>query len=740
MLRVLLVQTQDQSAQFLARFFKERGDVVASTVDLGKAATFISEFKPDLMMLDLHFQGNEWITFLRIVRLEYPDLKIIITNKYPDLQREMRAREQGVKVFVRYPFTQYWLNRGLKSLNLPATMDHRPDRVDYSRALPAFRIPVRVKITLPYLILTLVVALGSAYMVSRMIMQTARQRFYSQLADSRIQASNWMVRREDGLLNSLRLIANTQGVAGTIERSDSEGLRKLVLPLLVNSNDEVVQILDLNGASVFSALRKPGSQTGEYQFSRGDDSLGRTPFVRSLLEGKSDKEGDKFSGLVTNPGESYFYVGGPVFSSAGKQVGVLLIGNTLEELSQNMQSEILSQVTFYDSDGEPLASTLFTGKESFPVGRLQVSQVMTDPSANSLMRSLGVNGDNYLELLGAWEVRGGQKVGVLGVALPQTFLTSASRVVPWEIFVVVAVGILLVIGVGVFLASVITSPIQRLVAASNQVSQGNLDVKVDVKGADEVSALAQSFNQMVTGLQEGVIYRDILGHAVSPDMRDQLREAFSSGSVKLEGQEAVGTILFSDIRGFTSLAEQVEPTRVFDWLNEYFSQLTPMVNNFGGVVNQFDGDSMLAFFGILPAVLMPQESAVAACRAGLEIIKAVDELNSRRSRRGEPPLITGIGINTGVMIAGGLGTSDRLHYTIIGETVNTTQRLESMTRELYPGNGVLISHATYTALGSYVSEFKVEALGRRFVKGGIDRLLVYRLLPLKAETEVRVML
>jgi adenylate cyclase len=96
-------------------------------------------------------------------------------------------------------------------------------------------------------------------------------------------------------------------------------------------------------------------------------------------------------------------------------------------------------------------------------------------------------------------------------------------------------------------------------------------------------------------------------------------------------------------------------------------------------------------------------------------------------QRGDPPLVTGIGIHTGVVIAGGLGTSDRLHYTIIGDTVNSAQRLEGLTRELMDDTGALISQSTYAALGEQQSKYQLEPMGEHSVRGKAERLMVYRL-------------
>jgi adenylate cyclase len=346
---------------------------------------------------------------------------------------------------------------------------------------------------------------------------------------------------------------------------------------------------------------------------------------------------------------------------------------------------------------------------------------------SSQTRDLTISKTAYTEILAPWEARSGVDMGVMGVSLAKAFLVRTSQVTTVEIFILMVVAIVLVTVVGLYLANLITRPLLRLVSASSEVAQGNLEIKVDASGDDEVAVLGQSFNYMVAGLQEGSIYRDLLGRSVSPEVREQLRQTFTSGNLRLEGQEAVATVLFTDIRSFTTLSEKVDPATVFQWLNEYFGQLVPIVSNHGGVVNKFDGDAMLAFFGTLPRMLSPKQSALAACEAAREVQQAIEHFNDQRRLRGEPLLVTGIGVHTGVLIAGGLGTSDRIHYTIIGDTVNTTQRIENLTREVFEGSGILVSQTTFAALGEHQSSFSFEPLGFYQVKGKREPLQVHRL-------------
>lgn len=753
-LRVVLIQSEMQTAQPLTRFFSQRGDEVWQSWELGKAWELVTQVKPDLILMDLHIAGAEWVPFLRRLRQTLPGTRVIMTNKYPDLQREILAREQNVHVFLRQPFSARWIEQALNRLEeapglrqKPGTNGHAVESggtVDLSGDAVSspggttgtvavrqpmargVRIPVRAKITLPYLLLVLVFALAGAYLVSRVVLESVQDRFLNQLIATGKQSAAWMVREEDRMLSTLRLIANMQGIAEAAQAGDAQALRRLVLPLAVNAGEEAVEILNVDGLGVLSMRRDPGAP--EFTYTQGDARFTTLPFVRQVLARNMDDQGDKFAGTASLPGGEVFYVSGPILDANGELAGVVLVGKSLASIAREMHAETLGEITLYTAGGQPLASTLVSGLDTSQLGGDLAAQINQNGASSTFTRDLTAASVAYTELLGPWETRAAPQ-GILGVALAQAYLVRTSRVTQIQIFAIVSVGILLVLLVGLYLANLITRPLLRLVRASGQVAQGNLEVKVDASGDDEVAVLAQSFNYMVAGLQEGSVYRDLLGRTVSPEVREQLRQTFTSGNLRLEGQQAVTTVLMTDIREFTQISEKVDPATVFQWLNEYFAQIVPVVAEHGGVVNKFDGDAMLAFFGILPRMLSPRESAGAACQAAVDILQAVERLNQLRASRGEPPLITGVGVNTGVVMAGGLGTSDRLHYTIIGDTVNTAQRIESLTRDLYDCDGALISEATYFALGEEPRPYVITPLGERFVKGKSDPLVVYQIRP-----------
>ncbi len=730
--KVLLVQTQPQAARFLARFFTERGDDVTSVLDLGQAATQLAQYKPDLMVLDLHFPGDEWQMFLRILRVEYPDLKIIVTSKYPDVEREMKAQEIGVKVFVRQPFTLYWLNKALETVGMPMQKERLPEvesRQTSASEVKAgqVRMPMRLKIILPLIALTLLFAIVGAYIISQVILRAAQSRFETQLVDSGIQAADWMVRQEERMLETLRLTANSQGVASLTQNGDAEALRDLLLPVAVNTDEEAIEVLNADGVSVLSIHKLPGGRLGEYEWTRGETFFQSQDFVQKTLQQQTDAEGDKFAALVKAPWGTYFYIASPIIDDAGQEVGAALVGRSPENMAAQIRRERPSyRVTFYNTNGRPLASTLFTERESFPLAQSQASDLLAEGS-NSLTRQIEVGSTRYTEIVSPWQARDGVELGLMGVALPQDFLIRASQLARFDIFAAIAMGVLLVVAVGFYLGGLVSGPVRRLTEASTKLAHGDFEVQLDVKGHDEVSALTRSFNYMVTGLQEGIIYRDLLGRSASPELREQLRQTFSSGNLALEGQDAVATILTTSIRNWDIFEEESDPTKVFSWLNEYFSSLVPIVVAHGGVVNQFDGDRMLALFGLLPTPKPPKDSAYAACQAAAEMVSAIDSFNKRRLERGVPPMITQIAIHTGKIIAGALGSTDRMYYTIMGDGVNTTRDLARYSPVEYENSGVLISQATYDALDDCTENFIIEPLGEFSIKGKAEQTQVYRL-------------
>src|SRR3990172_1131392 len=718
---VIILQSDLAAVQSLSDFFTQRGDLVSPTTDPNEANALLRR-RPDLAILDLHLSDNQLAAFLQEARQESPDTKILVTSQYPDAERKLQAKEQGAQVFLQPPFTRSRVERALHRLEpIPAEAQQAALA---QVPLPRVRLPVRIKLTLPYVLLAAAFAAAAAYLVNRYVLESVQDRFARQLSEAGILTADSMVAEERKLLETLRYVANTQGVPDAVVAAEAELLRDIALPIAVNKQDEAVEILDLRGVSLLSLRHMAQGGLGDYEVKRGEEVFGQWDFVQNVLAQTVDDQGDKYAGLARAPWGDYFYVAGPIKDQSSQLVGVILVGKSLPTLVRQIRQETLAHITLYDSNGQLLASTFEQDLAALTPEEVRAALDQQDQASH--IRNFELPGGQYSEIVGPWEARGGGDIGLIGTSLTQGLLVRPTQITVVQAYVVVTIAFLLVIFVGVYLANQITRLLLQVTRASAQVAQGNLDIKVASRGDDEVALLANSFNVMVSRLQEGSVYRDLLGRAVSPEVREQLRRSFESGDLRLEGQTTEATVMMTDIRSFTTVSERQEPTTVLRWLNEYFGELVPIVTAYGGVVDKFEGDAMLAFFGLLPSPLGPQESAYNACQAAQEMLEVIDQLNAQREKRGDPPFITGIGINTGPVTAGGLGTADRLSYTVIGDTVNTVQRLESFTRQLGASSAV-IGQTTYEALQDKQFELNLEALGSFSLKGKREAVSIYRL-------------
>lgn len=369
---------------------------------------------------------------------------------------------------------------------------------------PHRSIPIRLKIILPYLALALLIALVAAYLVTRIVFDTLEERFTNQLIEAGKLASAAIVRDEDRLLKTVRLLKYAQGVPEALAAGDAQRLRDLSFGIVVDQGEEAVEFLDAEGNWLLSMHHRPGDPTEAYAFAQqGDDQFLRWPFVQRLFAGQQDSLGDKFSGRVSNSRGEYFYVGSPVYAASGEQVGVVLVGRSLAAWVEALRQETLAQVTLYGLDGKVLASTMM---ENDPLPQDVLEYSLGQQNQSTLVRPLETSRDltvyglPYAEILGPWEVRGDVDLGVVGAAMMQPRWVNPNQLTRIQIMLGVALSFLLVALLGASLANYITHPLMKLVRASRQVAQGDLKVQVSVDTNDEVQVLATAFNQMVRSL------------------------------------------------------------------------------------------------------------------------------------------------------------------------------------------------------------------------------------------------
>jgi adenylate cyclase len=265
------------------------------------------------------------------------------------------------------------------------------------------------------------------------------------------------------------------------------------------------------------------------------------------------------------------------------------------------------------------------------------------------------------------------------------------------------------------LAGATTQPLEELTRAMRAVALGNFSPRLAVTQADEFATVAQCFNDMTSGLAERERLRDAFGRYLSPEVA----QAVMKEAPRLGGETVEATVLFADIRGFTGLSERLSPPEIVQLLNGYFSAVEPAIQGAGGWINKFGGDSLLAVFGV------PQrraDHAACAVNAALALRAALAAFNAAQRAADRPEIGIGIGIHTGQMVAGNVGSPGRLEYTVIGDAVNAAARLQSLTRE--HGVDVLLSADAFGAAGLDVP---AESVGQLPLRGRKEPLEVLAL-------------
>jgi adenylate cyclase len=260
----------------------------------------------------------------------------------------------------------------------------------------------------------------------------------------------------------------------------------------------------------------------------------------------------------------------------------------------------------------------------------------------------------------------------------------------------------------------LTNPIEILVDVTRKVAAGNFDVHADIKSHDEVGELAGSFDAMVDGLKE----RDKIKNVMNKFHGSAVTDDLMKGDLQLGGVNKQVTVFFSDIRDFTKFSEGHTPEEVVGMLNEYFEIMVGIVNKNNGVVDKFIGDAMMAIWG---APNTTGEDEYYALKASLEMRQALEALNALRISRNQVEIKIGIGLNSGPAISGTIGSSERMEYTVIGDTVNTASRIESSTKAF--GTDLLISGET---LDRIKERFVTEYAGAAEVKGKAEPLKMYK--------------
>ena len=504
-----------------------------------------------------------------------------------------------------------------------------------------------------------------------------------------------MAQRTSQLIGSVRILSSDFAFKSALVTGD----RATVHSVLANQRERVgadVMILVSLDRSVLDDTR---TSSGVYPASFGQ--LVREAEAREWA-----------AGLVVLDGKAYQLVVLPVLGP--EPIAWLAAGFALDErLALSLQQSLKLDVVFYENAAQGI-SVLASSLPPDAQNRLARSAAPTDQL--DVVVPMEIDGEEMLTYATRISTQGGARAYVL----LRSSVTEELK--PFQearnIVVLLSMGGLLLSVFGAyFVARSITRPVSSLVQAVRRVEHGEYIQTVEVVQQDEIGELAGAFNRMLKGLVERDKVRDLFGKFVSHAVAEKLL----SGDVVLGGEERQVTILFSDLRNFTSFSEQRPPQEIVALLNDYLTRMSAVIERNHGIVDKFLGDGIMALFG---APAAGEDDAGNALQAALEMIAELNRLNLELRARALPELDSGIGINTAQVVAGNMGSPNRLNYTVIGDGVNLAARIEGLTKRGEFRTHIILTEATVRAAKR---SFPTRSLGMIVVRGKRDPVALYAL-------------
>ncbi len=402
------------------------------------------------------------------------------------------------------------------------------------------------------------------------------------------------------------------------------------------------------------------------------------------------------------------------FSRTGGEVDSALIGFIkMDRFLQAFRSGYI-QTYLVNSEGDLIAHSdgkLILSKGNFlnvPIVKLMLSS----NKENEFRR--------YKDLEGVYHYGSFKKVGFAGTGVIATVgediaLSEVYRIQRRNLMIMIIVLNLAVLIV-YFFGKTLTTPLIKLVGATKEIEKGNFKLDIVPASADEIGELTESFVAMGKGLEEREKLKETFGKFVNKEIAEQVLK----GEIKLGGERKNVAVFFSDIRSFTAISEKLEPEEVVEFLNEYMTRMVACVNNTGGVVDKFIGDAIMAVWG---APVSYGNDIANAINGALMMRNELMIFNRGRGSAKKPIIRIGCGINYGPVLAGQIGSEERMEYTVIGDTVNLASRIESLNKPF--GTDILISTDAYQMVKDL---YLLEPMQKIKVKGKSEPQQIYAVL------------
>lgn len=290
----------------------------------------------------------------------------------------------------------------------------------------------------------------------------------------------------------------------------------------------------------------------------------------------------------------------------------------------------------------------------------------------------------------------------------------------------VTTGLAVILGLSVawLISKNLTRPVHQLLRSTQKVREGDLDFQVGKMPEDELGQLGDSFSAMVDELKKKASLQKAIGSYIDPRIVEKV--ILSGRPEDVTGQKRMMTVVFTDLVGFTTLGENLTPGGLVNVINRYFTVMSNCVQEERGIIDKFIGDAVMAYWG--PPFVAEEEQAIAACRAALKQVAAVDQFRRELPdlmglRKNVPDINLRIGLSTGEVIVGNIGSDTARSYTVMGDTVNLASRLEAANKSY--GTSILITETTQRLADRFIETREIDRLT---VKGKTEPVIVYELL------------
>ncbi len=546
---------------------------------------------------------------------------------------------------------------------------------------------LRTRIFLPFALLLLALLLATLWIINAAVAGWVASSLESQFAVTGRVFGEVMAERAARLAGITGLLAQDFAFKRAVATYDSDTLASMA----GNERYRDIDLLWITDAD--------GNLLADFsgRVPRGRAVGGLPPLAAAL----ASEHGKAPPAIAAVDGRLFELVAAPVRGPDQEPIGFLLAGEAIDdETARALQRDTGPAVSF--ATGARLyASSLPDAQRAalFPDGQATGGPVAASFGSGRSATLVTVGGERIL-------------TGVIPIdaALPEPLYAVIQdsydralgplRHLPQRVAGIGAVGLFAGLLVGALIASGIAAPLQAMVAAMRRVLAGDFAQHLTLRRGDEIGFLAGAFNEMVVGLAERERIKDTFGRFVSRDVA----AAVLSGSLPLEGERRDVTILFQDVRGFTSIAERTDPRVLVRIVNRLFTEMVAAVESRGGVIRQFTGDGVMALFG---APVVHDDDPERAVRAALDMVARLPGLNAQLEAEGLPALKIGIGIHTGEVVAGRMGPDQRSEYSVVGDAPNLASRIEGLTKEMQ--TPILVSAETAARLAPGI------ALGRRAV-------------------------